>query len=148
MGEANLKREAAGQDGLMVGYLTRREQVVLGLVLNGQRQDKREGNRQERRRKREVFARLGLTWVSQRITERGNDPAYQGKPFFSNDEMTLDQVEFKSSVEDLAWVLEQLDKVPAAGADDLTLADIEDHLADVKNGNFTPPRKLRSTEAT
>ncbi len=126
------------------GYLTKREQVILGMKLINSRAaaQKSDGGREERRRKLEVFGSLGLDWVRQRVEEISEDPDRAAKRAFMPEEMSDDKVPFETTKALVAWVLDDLDKIPRGDASDFALSVIEDRLVDIKAGNFKMPAGL------
>jgi len=131
------------------GYLTKREQVILGMKLIGSRAaaQKSDGGREERRRKLEVFGSLGLDWVRQRVEEISEDPDRAGRRAFAAEEITDEKVPFETTKALVAWVLDDLDKIPRGDASDFALSVIEDRLVDIKAGNFKMPPELGATTA-
>jgi len=133
----------AKSTGTLVGHLTRKEQVILGLTLNASRgKPQEDGQREARRRKREAFDQLGLKWVADRIDKRGNDPAAKGLPLFTPDEMSDAAEKFEASRSSIEWALEQLDRMPPIGADDFTIGEIEERLCAIRAGDYRLPAEL------
>jgi len=134
----------------LVGHLTRREQIVLGLTLNASRGKQREdGLREERRRKREAFAELGMSWVAERAEKMQLDPTLRGTAWFTPDEMRDETpVPFSAGRGSIDWVLEQLDRTPLAGVDDFVLGVIDDRLRDVKSGDYKAPAPAADSPPT
>lgn len=127
------------------GYLTVKEQVLLGVMLVNHRAgdaSQKDGHRQDRRQRRAALDALGLGFVADRIEERSDDPKYEGKRLFDPEELTDERKPFAISRDVLAYVLEQLDSMPLTGVNAQRLLVIEDRLSDVKAGDFKMPPEL------
>lgn len=122
------------------GHLTKREQVTLGLTLSNRvTADQKTGHRNERQRKGQVMKEFGLLWVVRQAAKRQIELVGKGGSLFEPEDMRVDVFEpFETSKENLAWLLEQLDKVTLAGEDEMVIAELEDYLADVKKGDAAP----------
>jgi hypothetical protein len=128
------------EENRRTGHLTKREQVTLGLTLSNRvMTDQKTGNRNERQRKGQVMKEFGLLWVVRQAARRQIELAGKGGSMFEPEDMRDDVFEaFETSKENLAWLLEQLDKVTLAGEDEIIVAELEDYLADVKKGDAAP----------
>jgi hypothetical protein len=56
--------------------------------------------------------------------------------------MTSEEVRISVDRDVLAWVIDELDKVPAGSAEDTILAKVEDRLMDMKRGTYAMPSPL------
>jgi hypothetical protein len=137
--------EAKDRDEMLKGYLTKREQVVLGMLLiqaRGKQSEKTEGQRDARSRKVSIMRQLGLGWVADRVNDRSEDPEAPNQPMFVKTEMNSEKAAFTLSRADVAWLLDRLDNAATGGPGDFVLAEIEERLVDLKAGLFRMPAEL------
>jgi hypothetical protein len=147
MGEANNR-------ATIEGSLTKRMLVTLGsqAIRFGRTEAKQggagEGQTGARQKKRKAQEQFGIAWVEEQVDERANDPAFEGKRMFDKEQMTSEEVRVSVDRDVLAWVLDELDKVPAGSAEDVILGKIEERLQDMKRGTYAMPAVLLAPQPT
>ena len=130
------------------GSLTKRQLVTLGMlaIKFGKTDPKQggagDGQRGARDKKRKAQAQFGIAWVEEQVEERTSDPTFEGKRLFEKNQMTAEEVRVEVDRDTLAWVIDELDKVPAGSAEDTIIGRIEDRLMDMKRGTYAMPVSL------
>jgi hypothetical protein len=142
MGEANARAQTDG-------WITKKEQILLGmLALNFGRTDPSKGGKEEpgrlrRALKARLVEQLGVEWIRDRIEEM-EDPARKGEPLWKAEERTSEKIKITLDRDVLAYLIEELDKVPVGGGDDVRIHVLEDRFADMKAGNLRMPPELEA----
>ena len=126
------------------GYLTKREQITLGMTALGfgKQEPGKAGGTSIREKKREAIDQLGVTWVGDQVEARQGDPAFDGKPMWDADQLSTDMVKFSIDEDLLDWVVLELDKVPPGSIGDKALGIIEERLIKMQKGTFRMPAEL------
>jgi hypothetical protein len=101
-----------------------------------------DGQRAARDKKRKAQEQFGVAWVEEQVEERTSNPEFAGKLMFDREQMTSEEVRIAVDRDVLAWVIDELDKVPAGSAEDTILAKVEDRLMDMKRGTYAMPSPL------
>lgn len=144
MGEANARTTTEG-------WITKREQVLLGLLSMQFGRDPaaqgKDGQKLKRALKARLLDQLGVGWVAERLEDVQGDPERSRQPPFTPEERSHDKVKIALDRDVLAFLIDELDKVPVGTGDDARIHALEDRFSDMKAGNLAMPAELLAPAA-